>query len=251
MSTQDKLERILRDIHVMISKGEPYGETGGRIIIDKKQMYQKLEHLNGCLYEMMEEYEATVQSRDKAEREARKKGDRLIENANRHAQDVYAAAVLYTDEALMRAQGIMRDAEQSVQELLQRTEREMQQQRAVLRENQSELKSQLQDMSDTEKYLKLIEERNKELEKEKRQKEEGTDAASEERRREKSRYDDRKTEIKINTEYLEKMGMTLEEEAVEEVVEEKKTADKGPQVAVNLDAEYFKWRRKERKKQEG
>ncbi len=100
MSTQDKLERVLRDIHVLISRSELYDNTGEKIIVEKKKMFEHLNHLNACIYEMMDEYEVTQQSRDKAEREARKKGDAMIFKASRNAEDVYAAAVLYTDDAL-------------------------------------------------------------------------------------------------------------------------------------------------------
>lgn len=100
MSTQDKLERVLRDIHVLISRSELYDNTGEKIIVEKKKMFEYLNHLNACIYEMMDEYEVTQQSRDKAEREARKKGDAMIFKASRNAEDVYAAAVLYTDSPI-------------------------------------------------------------------------------------------------------------------------------------------------------
>lgn len=255
MSTQDNLERVLRDIHVMISRSELYDKTGEKIIVEKQLMFEQLNRLNACIYEMMDEYEATKQSRDKAEREAKKQGDRILWNASRSAEDVYAAAVLYTDEALTRAQDIMKAAQESVKELMEKTEEEMKQRCAVLKENQSELRGQLQDMVDTEKYLKLIEERNKEIEKEKREKEEGKDAGTREKQREKSRYEDRKTGIKINPEYFEKIGQPLEEkeetqkEAEAENKAEQKGKGKGPRITVDLDSEYFRWKRGEKKKQ--
>ena len=100
MSTQDKLERVLRDIHVLISRSEPYDKTGSKIIVEKQKMFEQLSLFNNCIYEMMDDYEITQQSRDKADREAKKRGDKIIWNASRNAEDVYAASVLYTDEAL-------------------------------------------------------------------------------------------------------------------------------------------------------
>lgn len=252
MSTQDNLERVLRDIHVMISRSELYDKTGERIIVEKRQIFEQLKRLNACIYAMMEDYEVTKQSRDKAEREAKKQGDQILWNASRNAEDVYAAAVLYTDEALARAQDIMKSAEASVKELLNETEENIKKQRAVLRENQSELRSQLHDMVDTEKYLKIIEERNKEIEKEKRKKEEGKDDDTQERQREKSLYEDRKTEIKINPEYFEKIGRPLKEAddsgEGEEAKEKDKEQEKGAQIMVDLDSEYFKWKKGSKKK---
>ncbi len=261
MSTQDKLERVLRDIHVLISRSELYDKTGEKIIVEKKQMFEQLKNLNGCIYEMMDEYEVTQQSRDKAEREAKKQGDKIIWNASRSAEDIYAAAVLYTDEALTRAQEIMKNATESVAEILAKTQTEMDSRKSVLKENQSELKSQLQNMVDTEKYLKIIDERNKEIEKERQEKLEGKDKITRERRLEKSIYDGRKTEIKINPEYFEKLGKSLEQEDAElENTENAKSeeaavkapatseqTEKAPQIKVDLDAEYFKWKKVEKK----
>lgn len=251
VSTQDKLERVLRDIHVLISRSEPYDKTGSRIIVEKQKMFEQLSLLNNCIYEMMDDYEITQQSRDKADREAKKRGDKIIWNASRNAEDVYAASVLYTDEALTRAQDIVKEAAGSIHELLEKTENEMKLRRDIIRENQSELKSQLQDMVDTEKYLKIIEDRNKEIEKEKREKEEGKDAYTLEKQREKARYEDRKTEIKVNPEYFEKIGKALEQEAELEsadLTDPLPKENEKPKITVDLDAEYFKWKKNGDKK---
>lgn len=247
MSTQDKLERVLRDIHVLISRSELYDKTGEKIVVEKKQMFEQLNRLNTCIYEMMEEYEVTQQSRDKAEREAKKHGDKIIWNASRSAEDVYAAAVLYTDEALARAQSIMSEAAESMKEILTKTQADMDLKKGVLKENQSELKGQLQDMVDTEKYLKIIDERNKEIEKEKQEKKSGKEKAVKERNQERKIYEDRKTEIKINPEYFAKIGQPLEAGEDEGNSKPEAEKEKSPKVTVDLDAEYFKWKRGEKK----
>lgn len=226
MSTQDKLERVLRDIHVLISRSELFDNTGDKIIVEKKKMFEHLNHLNACIYEMMDEYEVTQQSRDKAEREAKKKGDEMIFRASRNAEDVYAAAVLYTDDALQRVQHIMKDTVDSVNDILKKAQSDMDERKKVIRENQSELKSQLQDMVDTEKYLKLIEERNRELESE------FNDKKGEKKKPE---YTPVKPEIKINAEYFKRAGIPLDEP--------KEETPKAPEVTVDLDAEYFKWKK--------
>ena len=98
MGSQDKLERILRDIHVMISKSELYDKSGEKIIVEKKKMFEHLNHLNDCIYEMMDEYEVTKQSREKGDRRAKKKGDEIIFAASRNAEDIYAEAQLINEE---------------------------------------------------------------------------------------------------------------------------------------------------------
>lgn len=162
----------------------------------------------------------------------------MIFKASRNAEDVYAAAVLYTDDALQRVQHIMQDTTDALQDILKKAQDDMKTQKVVIRENQSELKSQLQDMVDTEKYLKLIEERNHELEKE-REKEK-----KEPREEKKSSYQAIKPEIRINPEYFKKAGIPLEDEEPEEDAAEGKKEI--PEVTVDLDAEYFKWKAKEK-----
>ena len=70
MSSQDRLEHVLRDIHVMISKSEAYDKD--RIIVSKKDVFDLIDRLNASVYEIMDEYELTQQSRDRALRENKK-----------------------------------------------------------------------------------------------------------------------------------------------------------------------------------
>ena len=209
MSTQDNIEKVLRSLHVMLSKSEPYGREPSKVIVDKQQMLDLLSQLNKSVYDIMDEYELTKQSRDRAEREFRKRGDDIIWDASRKAEDIYAASVMYTDEALGRIQDIMKDTNASVKKIYEEMDKDLKEQEELLRKNQLELKSQLQDLVDTEKYLKLIEERNREIKKEK---EKGKPAEE----RETSIYANRQTEIKINQQYFEKMGIALDEEKTEE-----------------------------------
>jgi len=175
----------------------------------------------------MDEYELTKQSRDRAQREFKKQGDEIIWNASRKAEDVYAASVMYTDEALNRVQDIMKDADIAVAQIYENLNKKLKEEERLVKRNQLELKSTLQDLLDTEKYLKLIEDRNKELQKEKEK-----ESPIEEHER--NIYANRQTEIKINQDYLDKMGIFSEEH----VVEEKKTA---VDVKIDLDADYFHW----------
>ena len=205
MSSQDNLERVLRDIHVLISRSESYSQD--RIIVNKQEMFGLIDRLNASIYEIMEEYELTKQSRDKAEREHKKKGERIIWDASRKAEDIYAASVMYTDEALGHVQTIMDDTTQQIRELQDAMIRDLEEKKQIVRENQLELKPQLQDLVDTEKYLLLIEERNKEIQREKEKYHTKFGG-----QKEKSQFADVKTEIKINKEYFRNAGIELEDE---------------------------------------
>ena len=52
-------------------------------------MLDLLSQLNKAIYEIMDEYELTQQSRDRAEREFKKQGDEIVWNASRKAEDIY------------------------------------------------------------------------------------------------------------------------------------------------------------------
>ena len=242
MSAQDKTEQVLRDIHILLSKSEVYDKETNRVIVDKKEVLNLLQRLNVCIYEMLEEHEMTEQTRAAAERELRRKSDEIVLDANRMAEDVYAGSVLYTDEALRRVQDIMQDAADSVRLVYEKMNVKLQKEREAVHRDQSELKSHLEDLRDTNKYLKIIEERNKQIEKER--------AKAKEEEEQPSIYAAIKPEIKINAEYFEKVGIPLAEDVPEEIPEEKPepvTAE----VKVNLDSEYFKWKEENGEAEQG
>ena len=256
MSAQDKAEKIMRELHVALSKGENVPKKPDKVIVDRQKMIDLLTELNACMYEIMDEHEMTLRSRDKAEREFRRKSDEIIEDATNKAEDIYAAAFMYTDEALIHVQEIMKENTETIERMFSDMKEKMLEETRRVKTNQLELKSQLQDFKDTEKYLNLIHERNRAIEK---QKKEGV----EEPREEGTFYAGRKTEIKINTDYFEKMGITPEEEVPAEEIPQKKAEviikvqeplkqekDAKAQekeiedleIMEDLDADYFRWK---------
>lgn len=234
MSAQDKTEQVLRNIHIMFAQGEVYDKATNRVIIDKKEALDLLQQLNVCIYEILEEHELTRRGRDAAEREVRRKTDEIVMDANRMAEDVYAGSVMYSDEALRRVQGIMQDAADSFAEICRKMNEAIEKEKAAVHKDQRELRSHLEDLRDTNKYMKLIEERNKQIIKEQAK-------AKKEEEEQPSVYAQIKPEIKINEEYFERAGIPLvEEEPQEQLQEEHEIVQ--PDIKVNLDAEYFKWK---------
>ena len=67
MSAHDNTEKILRSLHVLLSKSEPYAKEPSKVIVDKQEMLDLLAQLNKSMYDIMDEYELTKQSRDRAE----------------------------------------------------------------------------------------------------------------------------------------------------------------------------------------
>ena len=257
MGVQDDTEKVLRALHVMLAKGEQYPKEPSKVIVDKQQMLDLLSALNQCMYQMQEKYELTKSSRDKAERDFRKQGDTIIMDASHKAEDIYAASVMYMDEALNHMRDIMKESNENVSKIYADLNEKMDIEQRRIKTNQLELKSQMQDLVDTEKYLKIIEERNRELEKQK------NEGKAEEEDEEVSIYANRQTEIKINQEYLDKLGLSVIDETEKEV-----EADKGvsyaddddeedeelkklqAEIRVNLDADYFQWKEEQEKGEE-
>ncbi|MCR5665674.1 MAG: hypothetical protein K6G01_02490 [Eubacterium sp.] len=239
MSTQDKLERVLREIHVMFANSKHLKGDENQILVDKAKTFQLLNQLNVYVYEMMDEHDVTQASKDKIRREAERKGERMILDAEKRAEDVYAASVLYTNESLHHVQESIDRANEEVERILKQTQELLMSQKETIRENQSELTEQLQDMADAKTYFRLIEERNAQLEKRKAQ-------AKKEREQimamtsRKTKAD--KPEVKVNKEYFERTGMSLKE--TDSGVDEEEEAPKveAAEVTVNTNADYFKWK---------
>ena len=170
MSIQDKLERILRELHIMVSRAPALEADGEIVLIQKKEAQRQLNALSQVVVEMMEQYEVTEEGRMRAELTAENARMEILRNANLQAEDIYAASVLYTEDALGRIQEIIDQAEKSAKEILGQMNRDMEAEKRIVRANQVELITQLEDLNDTSKYLKLIEERNHEIAKEKAKK---------------------------------------------------------------------------------
>ena len=248
MGAQDRTEKVLRDIHVLFSKAEPYNGSKKDVIVDKNQMMDLLKELNECMYDMMEEHELSQRKKDKANREMQKQGDDIIFSASRKAEDIYAASIMYTDNALRSIQDIMGDANKAIEKIYQDAKKRMDEERRVVKNNQSELKSQLGDLIDTQKYLRLIEDENRRLQQEKEKGESGQSHTTA------TTHVSVQPEIRINKDYFLQNGIPLEDEDMapqtgegdaQQLSEEELAA-----MAQELDNEYFEWKDGENNQEE-
>ena len=240
MGAQDRTEKVLRDIHVLFSKAEPYNGSKKNVVVDKNQMMDLLKELNACMYDMMEEHELSQRKKDKANREMQKQGDDIIFEASRKAEDIYAASIMYTDNALRSIQDIMADANKAVEKIFSDTKKKMDEERRVVKDNQSELKSQLGDLIDTQKYLRLIEEENRRLQQEKDKAGAGQSHVTT------TTHVSVQPEIRINKDYFLQNGIPLEEDETQLEQEDGTTKEMSEEelkaMAQELDNEYFEWR---------
>ena len=58
MSAQDNMEKVLRELHVLLSKSNPYERDSNYLVVNKKEMLDVLKQLAVCMSEVMDEYEA-------------------------------------------------------------------------------------------------------------------------------------------------------------------------------------------------
>ena len=255
MSAQGRTEDALRKMHVMLANAEYAPGSHKKVVVDKGAVQDILKELAQCLYEMLDESELTAASRDRADRSQRARADLQKENARKQAQDIYAASVMYSDQALTRIQEIVKRAQSDMERISARIQEDMRNELNTIKDNQYELKGQLQDLDDTEKYLKLIYEENKRIEKEKLTGEFTVEADT-------PSYKDVKPEIHVNPAYFSQTetaipeGVTVDgdEEKEEDVMpstdailaatmaEEGMEAPMDPKLSADLDADYFAWK---------
>ncbi len=239
MNPQDKVERVLKEIHVTFSKSPTYNGQPDKLIVDRKQFLGLLDRLNNGIYDMMEQFEQTRQSRQNAERAFRKKGDEIIEQANSSADDIYAASVIYTKDAIGRIRDLMDQTNDSMNDLFLQFRKDLREQKDLLKSHESELQAQLADLADTKKYLSVLQDINRERERKNRDLEAEKETGS---RYARSMFYTSASmpaaDIKVNEEYFEKTGKPVPDEG-DEI---KAAAAEKPDIRINTNAAYFKWK---------
>lgn len=207
MGTQDKIERILKRIHVLFAEGQSVAGDSDKVIVDKKEVFSILEEMNLAIYEMMDNYEATRQAREMAQRRSEKKGEELLARVSRQTEDVYAASLLYTDDALGKINRMMTEAVNASRDIWRQLSRDIEREQQKIREDQSELREQLKDFRDSNKYLNIIEECNREREKQEQQ-EKASPPPEKKIQNEAKHYAlNLKPEIRVNPAYFERRGI--------------------------------------------
>lgn len=250
MGAQEKTEEVLRKIHVFFSKAEPYNGSKRSVVVDKNQMMDLLKELNDCIYDMMDEYEVTKQSRDKADRRMKKEADDRTFEARKSAEDIYAASLMFSDRSLNELISEIDSAKSEIDKIHEDLLKKLSDEKSQIKENQLDLKASFQALIDTQKYMRLIDDENERIRKEK-----------EAGKPEKSSLDDKPSyadvvpEIKVNQEYFEKTGQAFPDEDKEkdtslEATEEGKKENSSEEIesgdskeiSEDLDKEYFDWK---------
>ncbi|MBQ6133169.1 MAG: hypothetical protein IJI65_03370 [Lachnospiraceae bacterium] len=257
MAARDRTEEVLRKIHLLFQKSVPYNNSKRSVIIDKNDMMDLLKQLNDCIYDLLDEYEMTSASRDKAERRQQKQAESMAFDARRKADDIYAASVLYADRSLQEVEAELSATSDGYTAVYEDFMARIKEQKEEIKKNRLDLKSSLQDLIDTQKYMNLIEDENLRLAKEKERLESGKKGSSKGKSKEQAKDKEKekdfsaiKPEIKVNEEYFRAQGLDVETgEPVSDTKEDlpqdeaDKIADETiAAVSADLDEEYFKWK---------
>ncbi len=162
---QDKLEQIMRQIFLMLSNCEESAYSSEDLIVPKNRLFQLLEELNYTVYDLKEQYEGTVAARERGLAEHERRMAQIKEDAKGRAEDTYAASLLYAREMFMDMQKATEQLCQNLRREYNAALRSYEESLGFLKENQESMVAQMEVMRDSKKYLRLIEQQNREKEK--------------------------------------------------------------------------------------
>lgn len=156
----EKLEQTMKKIHIYLANCKESAYSSEELIVSKKRIFSLLEDLNYAVYEVMEEYEATVAARDRGLAMVERQAADIKEDAVHRAEEVYASSLLYTQEAIA-------DMQNALEYTLEKTKREYemlmqgyQEKMMYLEQDSQEIVSQLSAMADAKTYLHIVEDIN-------------------------------------------------------------------------------------------
>ena len=159
----EDIEKIMRAIHILISRGEKYNGDPGKVVVTKRELFDCLEQLNRAVADAMDSFEQTTAAKARARRELEETGMEIISNATAEAEDVYAASLLYTDGAINELYDDITNTRVGMRREFERFEDRIDERLEVIRKNQKELMDTLKALQQGNKYLGLIEDYNRRL----------------------------------------------------------------------------------------
>ncbi len=163
MTEQEHVEETMRQIHLLLAQSQQMKGMEGHIIVDRERLFELLEEINRCMYSMMDSYEISKQAHATAVKRTQRKCEQMIKKSEKAADDVYAASLIYMEDAMKnlfrRIQGFQKEMDKASQAFSQ----EMEGRLDAVEANHKDLHRQLKDIMDEETYLKAVELAHKEL----------------------------------------------------------------------------------------
>ncbi|MBR5338287.1 MAG: hypothetical protein IK152_09910 [Lachnospiraceae bacterium] len=162
----DKIEKILKEIHVLLSGCPSANESGSEVIVNKKEVFMLLERLNYALLEIMDAYEVNELSKERAIQRVQKDAQKIIDDASKSAEEIYAASIIYSDDALNELRDTVNKSRKNVMKEYEAMLKKIDSQVELIGKNRDELHMQLADLSSGNEYLNIIIDEKKRREKE-------------------------------------------------------------------------------------
>lgn len=156
MTEQERMEEILRSIHVLLAEAEPVLDDDDLVVVDQQSLYRLLEELNRCMSDIMERYEVTQQAREAAENRTRRDIEKMVSQAQQTADDIYSASLLYMDGTLQEMNQRMLRMQKDIVSVTSAFVDDMNARMQDVTENREELKGQMHTLMEEETYLKLV-----------------------------------------------------------------------------------------------
>lgn len=160
------VEDVLRKLHKLFAQSDYFDDSDDEIVVSQKAVFEILEELNYAVYGVLEEYEATQVKRSKALAQSEREGEKIVSDARKHAEDVYAASILFSDRMLSETRKIIEKNMSHIKEEYRLMENYLDSRVSTVIRNKSELHNHLKDMEDGELYIKIIEEQRRREDKE-------------------------------------------------------------------------------------
>ncbi len=162
----DKIEKILKEIHVLLSGSPAANESGTDVVVNKKEVFRLLERLNYALLEIMDAYEVNELSKERAIQKVQKDAQKIIDDASKSAEQIYAASIIYSDDALNELRDSVSKTRKSIEKEYDALFKKIDSQIDLIGKNKDELHMQLADLSSGNEYLNIILDEKKRREKE-------------------------------------------------------------------------------------
>lgn len=156
----EKLEQTMKKIHIYLANCKESAYSSEELIVSKKRIFSLLEDLNYAVYEVMEQYEATVAARDRGLAMVERQAADIKEDAVHRAEEVYASSLLYTQEAIAEMQNALEYTFEKTKKEYEMLMQGYQEKMRYLEQDSQEIVSQLSAMADAKVYLHMVEDIN-------------------------------------------------------------------------------------------
>lgn len=154
----DKIEEIMKKIHIYLANCKESAYSSEDVIISKKRLLVLLDELNHAVFEVCEQYEATQESRTKALAETEREAAGIKQEAMQRSEDIYAASLVYMDDVILSMKNSLEYSylklRKEYNDLLKSYEDKL----SRLESDENELKASLSQLSENQLYLHMIEE---------------------------------------------------------------------------------------------